>query len=168
MNRTLKPPLLEITLLAVWLVVNESLALHQWLIGLVLALLAGYLARRLRPLTAQPRRLGLALRLCWHVLCDVIRSNLAVGRIILGAVRQPPQVGFMQIPLDLTDPHGLAALSIIITATPGTVFAGHDPENNVLTLHVLDLQDEATWLHTIKERYERPLMAIFQRPEVHP
>jgi multicomponent K+:H+ antiporter subunit E len=162
MMRIGKPPLLEILLLAMWLVVNDSLALHHWLFGLLLALPIGRLVRTLRPRTARLRRLDLALILCWHVFCDVVRSNVAVGRIILGTVRQQPQIGFLDIPLKMRDPHALAALSIIITATPGTVFAGHDPDSNVLTLHVLDLQDEDAWRHTIQHRYERPLMEIFQ------
>lgn len=162
MMRTGKPPLLEILLLIMWLVVNQSLALHHWLLGLLFALPIGRLVRTLRPRTARVRHLDQALILCWHVFCDVVRSNFAVGRIILGTVRQQPKVGFLDIPLELRDPHGLAALSIIITATPGTVFAGHDPDSNVLTLHVLDLQDEDAWLHTIKHRYERPLMEIFE------
>ncbi len=162
MMRTGKPPLLEILLLIMWLVVNQSLVLHHWLLGLLFALPIGRLVRTLRPRTARVRRLDQALILCWHVFCDVVRSNFAVGRIILGTVRQQPKVGFLDIPLELRDPHGLAALSIIITATPGTVFAGHDPDSNVLTLHVLDLQDEDAWLHTIKHRYERPLMEIFE------
>jgi multicomponent K+:H+ antiporter subunit E len=155
-------PRLEIMLLLMWLLVNDSLALHHWLLGLIFALLVSRLARTLRPGAAHPRRLGLVMALCWHVLCDVVRSNFAVGRIILGAIRQQPKVGFMEIPLEMRDPHGLAALAIIITATPGTVFARLDPHDNVLTLHVLDLQDEAAWLHTIKQRYERPLMEIFE------
>ncbi|MCL2524046.1 MAG: Na+/H+ antiporter subunit E [Betaproteobacteria bacterium] len=156
------PRWLEISLLALWLVVNESLAPHHWLLGLLFAAPIAYLTRKLRPRMARPRRFGLALLLCWHVLWDVVRSNLAVGGIILGTIRQQPKIGFLQIPLELRDPHGLAVLAIIITATPGTAFANHDPNSNVLTLHVLDLQDEATWLHTIKHRYERPLMEIFE------
>lgn len=155
-------PLLEGLLLAMWLIVNESLALHHWLLGAAFALGIAALVRALRPQIAHPRRLGVALRLSWHVLCDVVRSNLAVGRIILGTLRQQPKIGFLQIPLEMRDPHGLAMLAVIITATPGTVWAGHDPADNVLTLHVLDLQDEAAWLQTIKQRYERPLMEIFE------
>lgn len=155
-------PWLEIMLLAMWLVVNESLALHHWLLGLLFGIGIAALVRTLRPQVAYPRRLLLGIVLAWHVLIDVIRSNLAVGRIILGTVRQQPKIGFLKIPLELRDPHGLAALAIIITATPGTVWAGHDPDSNVLTLHVLDLQDEAAWQHTIKQRYERPLMEIFE------
>ena len=69
----------------------------------------------------------------------------------------------MEIPLELTNPHGLAMLSVIITSTPGTVWAAHDPERNIFTMHVLDLIDEAGWRNTIKTRYERPLMEIFSR-----
>ncbi len=155
-------PLLEILLLAMWLLVNDSLALHHWLLGTAFAVGVAALAGALRPQIARPRRLWVAVRLSWRVLGDVIRSNLAVGRIILGALRQQPKIGFLQIPLEMRDPHGLAVLAVVVTATPGTVWAGHDPASNVLTLHVLDLQDEAAWLQTIKQRYERPLMEIFE------
>lgn len=155
-------PLLESLLLAMWLVVNESLAVHHWLLGAAFAIGIAALVRALRPKIAHPRRLSVALRLSWHVFCDVVRSNLAVGRIILGTLHQQPEIGFLRIPLEMRDPHGLAMLAVIITATPGTVWAGHDPADNVLTLHVLDLKDEGAWLHTIKQRYERPLMEIFE------
>jgi len=68
----------------------------------------------------------------------------------------------VKIPLDLRDPHGLAMLTVIITGTPGTVWAGHDNERNELNLHVLDLEDEAVWVYKVKQHYERPLMEIFE------
>jgi multicomponent K+:H+ antiporter subunit E len=70
--------------------------------------------------------------------------------------------GFVQIPLELRDPHGLAALATIITATPGTVWAGLSPDESSLTLHILDLEDEQKWIRYIKDRFERPLMRIFE------
>lgn len=151
-----------IPLIAIWLLLNQSLAPHHWLLGFVFALIALALARRLRPLAARPKRPLLALRLLWHVFCDIVRSNVAVSTIILGAARSQPKVGFLDIPLDLRDPHGLAVLAVIVTATPGTVWAGHDQTRNILTLHILDLQDENAWTRTIKDRYERPLREIFE------
>ena len=44
----------------------------------------------------------------------------------------------------------------------GVVWAAHDPQRNVFTMHVLDLYDEAAWRRTVKERYEQPLMEIFE------
>ena len=60
------------------------------------------------------------------------------------------------------DPYGLAMLACIITATPGTIWAGLSADGRYLTIHVLDLQDEETWIRTIKDRYERRLMEIFE------
>ncbi len=155
-------PLLPVALLAMWLLLNDSFSAGQVVLGLLLVALVILAAASLRPLPAWPRRLHRAIGLIVNVTLDIIRSNLAVGSIILGTSRRQPQIGFMKIPLDMRDPHGLAMLTIIVTATPGTVWSGHDVENNVLTLHVLDLQDEAVWVRTIKQRYERPLMEIFE------
>jgi len=96
------------------------------------------------------------------VLVEVVRSNNAVARIILrpagGATRRS---GFVRIPLDMRDPYGLAALACILTATPGTVWAEYDAEEGTMLLHVLDLIDEAEWVHIVKEKWERRLMEIF-------
>lgn len=62
----------------------------------------------------------------------------------------------------MRNPFGLAALAVIITATPGTVWVDYDAGEGMLTIHVLDLVDEATWIGTIKHRYERRLMEIFE------
>lgn len=155
-------PLLPVGLVLMWLMLNDTLSFGQVVLGLAFAALVISISGPLRPVHALPRRVHAAVPLIWNVFRDIVRSNVAVGSIILGGARRQPKVGFMKIPLDMRDPHGLAALSMIVTATPGTVWADHDLESNVLTLHVLDLQDEDVWVHTIKERYERPLMEIFE------
>ncbi|MBN1237901.1 MAG: Na+/H+ antiporter subunit E, partial [Gammaproteobacteria bacterium] len=93
----------------------------------------------------------------------VVRSNLGVARIVLGLVRdREVRSGFVQVPLDLRDPHGLAVLAAILTSTPGTVWVDLAGDGTRVTLHVLDLRDEAEWIDWIKNRYERPLMRIFE------
>jgi multicomponent K+:H+ antiporter subunit E len=69
--------------------------------------------------------------------------------------------GFIEVPLDLRNPYGLAALACIITATPGTLWVGFDRKRGLLTMHILDLIDDETWIRTIKGRYEQPLLEIF-------
>lgn len=162
MKRAPLIPLLPVFLVLMWLLLNDSLSPGHVVLGSVIALAVTAAVAALRPLPAWPHRLQVALGLIWHVFIDIVRSNLAVGQIVLGAARYRPNIEFIKIPLDLRDPHGLAMLTIIITGTPGTVWSGHDVENNVLTLHVLDLHDETAWVRTIKQRYERPLMEIFE------
>lgn len=156
-------PLLAAGLLVMWLLLNQSLAPGQVAIGLVLAVaLAGWSAT-LRPLRATLRRVHLVAGLLPCVLVDVLRSNLNVARIVLGLVGgRRIRSGFVAIPLDLRDPHGHAALAAIVTCTPGTVWVDLAPDTNVLTLHVLDLRDEAEWVNIIKGRYEPSLRGIFE------
>ncbi len=52
----------------------------------------------------------------------------------------------MAIPLDLRDPFGLTVLSIVLTATPGTLWVQYDSDTGRLLLHVLDLTDGDDWV----------------------
>ena len=89
-----------------------------------------------------------------------VHPGLGVARIVLGL--RKPRPGFVKIPLDLTDPHGLAVLAGLVTATPGTVWVDHDTVSSTLTLHVLDLKSEQEWIDWIKNRYERLLLGVFE------
>jgi len=62
----------------------------------------------------------------------------------------------------MRSPHGLSALACIVTATPGTVWADYDAQSGTMLLHVLDLVDEEAWVRTIKDKWERRLMEIFE------
>ncbi len=120
-------------------------------------------AARMRPLRPRLYRPWLAISLLTIVFVDIVRSNIAVGRIILGLVRDRTiRSGLLEIPLDLRDPHGLAVLATIITSTPGTVWVDHEADRAMLTVHILDMRDPQTWIRVIKDRYERPLIRIFQ------
>ena len=157
------PLLLMIGLLAMWLLLNGSLAPTQIALGMLLAvgMVLGF--RPVRPLQPRIRRPQAIVRLMGRVLIDIVRSNIGVARIILGLVRgRQVRSGFLKVPLDLRDPHGLAALAAIVTSTPGTVWVDLTRDGSTLTLHILDLQDEEAWIHTIKHRYERSLMEIFE------
>ena len=53
-------------------------------------------------------------------------------------------------------------LDLLINSTPGTVWVEILPEGHQLVLHVFDLHDEQWWIDTIKQRYERPLIEVFE------
>jgi multicomponent K+:H+ antiporter subunit E len=154
---------LTLVLVAIWLLLNNSASLANILLGLLIAALLMLAAAELRPVQPRLRRLWTAVPFVALVLLDIVRSNIAVARIVLGLVRdRTVHSGFIDIPLDLRDPHGLAILASIITSTPGTSWAGVSEDGKTLKLHVLDLKDESQWIRTIKQRYERPLMRIFE------
>jgi multicomponent K+:H+ antiporter subunit E len=157
------PPVLVAVLLGLWLLLNQSVELGQVVLGLVLAIAVAAASSVLRPLQPTFKRGYLVGVLLTNVLGDIVRSNLGVARIVLGLVRdREVRSGFVKIPLTLKDPHGLAVLAGILTSTPGTVWVDIDPQTNTLTLHVLDLRDEAEWIAWVKDPYERLLLGIFE------
>jgi multicomponent K+:H+ antiporter subunit E len=161
MRLLLPYPIASAGLFVLWLLLNQSLSSGHILLGGVVGLVGGWSLERLALPKARLRRPGVIFRLAASVLKDIVRSNIAVARIVLGLNQRTWTSGFVEIPLELRDPYGLAALACIITSTPGTLWADFDPANGVLTIHVLDLVDRSEWIRTIKERYERPLLEIF-------
>ena len=157
------PLYLTVTLVGIWLLLNGELSVMSIAFGVLLAVLLVLAIAKLRPVRPRLRNLHLAVPLVATLMADIVRSNLAVARIVLGLVpNRQVRSGFLDIPLELSDPHGLAILAVIVTSTPGTSWAGIAPSGRVLRLHVLDLRNEDEWIHFFKQRYERRLMRIFE------
>ncbi|MDH0647691.1 Na+/H+ antiporter subunit E [Pseudomonas sp. GD03858] len=162
MKRLFPAPLLSVSLFALWLLLNLSVSPGNLLFGAALGILAPLLMAPLRPQHAHVRRPLAIARLIVRVGVDVIHSNLLVARSVLRAGSRPPRSAFVHIPLALRDAHGLAALSMITTVVPGTVWSELALDRSVLLLHVFDLDDEAAFIDHFKHTYERPLMEIFE------
>lgn len=162
MRRWLPFPLAWVLLLGLWLLLNQTIAIGDVILGAVVALGATHAFKLLDPPAARLRRLATVLELLGLVLADVVGSNIAVVRIIMHPGVRKRTSGFVQIPLELRDPAALAVLACIITATPGTAWARYDSARGILTMHILDLIDDETWVRAIKDRYERRLLEIFE------
>lgn len=162
MRRLLPYPLMSAGLLVFWLLLQQSLGLGQLLLGTAVALFAGRALAALQPERPRIRRPIKIVQLMALVAVDVLRSNLAVAWIVLQGRRREQTAGFLLVPLELRDNSALAVLSCIITSTPGSAWLEYNAARGTVLIHVLDLVDEAQWIETIKHRYERLLLEIFQ------
>ena len=162
MRRFLPAPLLSASLFVLWLVLNPPLGAGQAILGAVVALALPAIAAPLRPKRVRLRRPATILRLIMVVGVDVLRSNLDVARGILRPRSRPPKGSFVRVPLELTDPSALAALAVITTVVPGTVWSELAIDHGAVLLHVFDVDDEAAFVAHFKARYERPLREIFE------
>jgi multicomponent K+:H+ antiporter subunit E len=162
MRQVLPYPLLSLGLLGMWLLLQQSLGLGQILLGGLVALFAGQAMAALQPDQPRIRNPHKIIWLFILVTIDVIRSNLAVALIVIQGRRREQTSGFITVPLVLRDRTGLAVLACIVTATPGSAWLEYDVTRDSVLIHVLDLVDEASWIDTLKHRYERLLLEIFQ------
>lgn len=155
-------PLLSLSLLIFWLLLQSSTGLGHILLGAVIALFAGKALDALQPERPRIRNPHRIIQLMALVAMDVLRSNLAVAWIAIQGHRREETSGFIVLPLQLRDRSALAILACIITATPGSAWLEYDAARGTVLIHVLDLVDESEWIDTIKNRYERLLLEIFQ------
>ena len=161
MRRWIPYPLLAAGLFLMWLLLTQSFSPGQVVLGGVVAILGTQAMAALRPDRSTIRSVSAVFKLAGIVAADIVRSNLAVASIILFP-RQERVSGFVRLPVDLRNRHGLTLLALIITATPGTCWVDFDRARGILLVHVLDLIDEDEWIRLIKRRYEALLLEIFE------
>lgn len=162
MTRILPHPVLTAALILLWMILTSFSAGHL-ILGTLVGLVAGKAMAALHPARPRIRRWDLLVRLFFITGWDIIRSNVTVARLILTNGRQGRRrSGLVEIELSLRDETALAALAVILTATPGTAWLDYRPATGVLLLHVFDLVEAEDWRHIVKDRYERLLMEIFE------
>ncbi len=160
MTRFLPHPLLSLVMLAVWLLLNDTLAPGHIVLGSLLALGIPLLTTPLQKEHPPLRRPLLAVRYLFVLLWDIILSNIEVAIQVMGPLRKLSP-GFIAIPLDITADLPITLLASSISLTPGTVSVEVSKDQKWLYVHVLNLTDEAKTIQSIKQRYEAPLKEIF-------
>lgn len=150
----------SITVFIFWLLMAEDASAGNLLMAAFLAWLMPQVAARLEREFARIGEYWILVPLGLKLLWDVLIANVTVARQVLGpeAKLQP---GFIWVPLDLTNIHGISALTSVITLTPGTLTAELSPDRGHLLVHCLDVKDPQRMIDEIKQRYEAPLRRVF-------
>lgn len=157
-------PLLSLLLIILWMVMTQGYSLANLTLALVLGFAIPIFSDALRPRDVRVRHPWTIVKLAWIVMLDAWKSNWLVIRVLLkqNATKEDTSI-FVRIPLDMRDPNGLAVLAVITTITPGNAWAELSMDRSTLLLHVFDGNvDKEEVIKTVKERYERPLMEIFE------
>ena len=104
----------------------------------------------------------LVVQFMLKVGCDVLSSNFEIAWSVLTWRWRRPRSRFVIIPIELRDPLGLAALCMVTTVVPGTVWSELALDRRSLLLHVWHVDEEAEFVARFKARYEQPLRRIFE------
>lgn len=160
MTRVLPHPVLSLGLLGIWLLLTRFSLAHV-VLGSGVAVVAGWAFARIEPEAQRVKAIWPLVRLVAIVALDILRSNVAVARLMMGGRRQR-RSAFIHVRLRLKNRLALGMLAVIITSTPGTAWLEYDDETGLLLLHVFDMVDEAAWQDLIGNRYEALLMEAFE------
>lgn len=154
-------PLLSLSMLVVWLLLNNTISFGHFLLGGFLAWFIPYITQSFWVQSIQLRRPLLAVRFVLKVLMDIVIANWLVAKMILESPKKL-QPAFMVLPLDLEQDFTITLLANTISLTPGTVSADFNIEGHYLLVHALHVDDPEAAVAQIKQRYEAPLKEIFE------
>ncbi len=155
---------LWLTLLLIWLVANDSLAMEIVLVGAVLAAVLAILfapfARVYADIRWSPRVLLNAFAFLGVFLWELVLANLNVARLVFSPrIRIRP--GIVEIKTRLQSPMGRMVLANAITLTPGTLVV--DIRDDSLFIHwiVVSSEDPEAATRDIAGRFEKYLEVIY-------
>ncbi|MGE6529849.1 Na+/H+ antiporter subunit E [Pseudomonas sp. NPDC077382] len=160
-SRLLPNPALTVLLTLLWLLLSNALSVGHLVLGLVLGwaiplLVKGFLVDL--PKVRRPLKLCLFLL---KVFYDIVVANVSVAKLVLSS-RDRLRPAFIEVPMAIEHPFVLAVLTSIISLTPGTVSAALRPGHKMLLIHALDAPDTEALVAEVKNRYETPLLEIFE------
>lgn len=160
-SRILPQPLTTFALLAIWLLLQNSVAPGVVVPGIILALAIPLVTHSFWPEYPRSVRYLPLVRLIGVVIFDIVVANLTVALLILGP-KSRLRPGFIEIPLALRGEYPVTLLASIISLTPGTVSSNLSGDRRTLLVHALDIDDAAAAVARIKARYEAPLVEVFE------
>ena len=160
--RLIPHPLLSLTLTLVWLALINNVTLGNILLGGGLGIVVPIFTAAYWPDRPTLRKPLAIAEYMVVVLWDIVVANVHVAAIILFRKRDDIRSHWIQLPLDLTSPEAITVLAGTITLTPGTVSATLSADNRSILVHCLHTDDPDGVRDTIKARYERRLMEIFE------
>jgi multicomponent K+:H+ antiporter subunit E len=161
MRKLFPHPVLTITLIFVWMLLANRLAVGSLVMAIILGTLIPLITAPYWPGRPKLKRpLGL-LSYTVLVAWDVIIASFQVAKIIVFMPRDQIQSRFIPIPIELTTPEAITLLAGTITMTPGTLTADISSCGSVLLIHSLHAPDPDAIKEEIKSRYESRLKRIF-------
>ncbi|WP_426166760.1 Na+/H+ antiporter subunit E [Sandarakinorhabdus sp. DWP1-3-1] len=160
MRRLIPHPGLSALLVAVWLLLANSISAGALVVGIVVGIALPVFTAPFWP--DRPRvNFGLGLAYLLMVLWDIVIANFEVAAIILFRRSRDLRPTWLVIPIALQTPEAITVLAATISLTPGTVSADVSACGRYLLVHALDAVDPDAEIARIKSRYESRLQQVF-------
>lgn len=152
-------PYLTGILVGIWLLVNNTFAPGQMVLGAILAILISFITSEFWPGTVRLRRPGLVIEYFCRLLLDILTANVQVAVWIVRPNRKL-QPAFIHYELALKSPLAISVLANTISLTPGTVSCDVSKDQRYLLIHSLHTSDAEALVRQIQQRYEEPLLEV--------
>ncbi len=145
--------LLNLMLALMWAALQGELDTVDLVSGFFISAALIYLFRRMFFRPRYFRKVGLALTMTLVFIKELLKSNIAVLRIVFSP-RARVRSGVIAVPTELTNDVALTMLANMITLTPGTLTLDISPDRRYLYVHTLNLDDPEDVKQEIHKAFE--------------
>lgn len=159
--RMLPSPTHSLLLFVVWLLLNNTIAPGHLVLAAFFAIFIPLLTAGMQDPQPRIRKPLVVFRYVCVVLMDIVVANFEVALLVLGSSKKL-KPAFIAVPIKIQYEFPITILASTVSLTPGTVSAEISEDKKWLYVHVLHLTDKAELIESIKQRYEKPLMEIFE------
>ncbi len=154
-------PMLMLTLVLMWLLLQNSFSVGGLVMGLILGISIPLLTKNFWPQRPAIKSYSKAVAYFFIVAWDILIANIAVAKLIIFVPVKSLRSCWVVIPLELESAEAKTVLAGTITLTPGTVSADFSADGRSLLVHCLDVPDIKMAVEEMKGRYEARLKEIF-------
>lgn len=151
--------LLNLLIAFVWMFFQTSWNVTTFFIGLVIGGLILYVLRRF---FNQPFYLSKTLPVL-RLMMLFIRELIVSSLIVLREIMRPTlniHPGIVAVPTELKSDWELTTLACLVSLTPGTLSLEVSPDQDVLYVHAMDIDDSEAAIKQIKSTFEKAIMEV--------
>ncbi|TRZ39706.1 Na+/H+ antiporter subunit E [Niallia circulans] len=151
--------LLNVFLGFMWMVMTVSFEPVAFLKGYLFGLLIIYIFRNFFSARFYLLRIVAVLKLAYIFIRELIGSNIAVVKTVLKP-KLNMQPGIFAYPTILEKDWEITLLANLITLTPGTLVIEVSPDNKILYVHAIDINDAQESIDSIKGTFEKAILEV--------
>lgn len=151
--------LLNVFLAWVWMFLNISYDSVTFFKGYFFGLIIIYLFRRFFHTRFYLYRVIAVIRLFFIFIRELILSNISVLKVILKP-KLDIRPGIFALKTELTQDWEITVLANLITLTPGTLVVDVSPDNKILYIHAMDIEDAEEAIESIKNSFEKAILEV--------
>lgn len=151
--------LLNFILAFVWMFLKTSYSPADFFVGYFFGLLIIFVFRRFFTTRFYLRRVVAVFKLLFIFIKELTLSNIAVLKVILKP-KLDIRPGIFAFPTELKEDWEITVLSNLISLTPGTLVIEVSPDNKILYVHAMDIDDVKDAVESIRNTFEKAIMEV--------
>lgn len=154
-------PYLTLMVFAVWMMLVNRFAWGSVVFAAILGVVIPLLTAPYWQGVTRIKSVWPLIGFFWVVFVDIVKSNIAVAKIVLFMPKSQLKPAWISVPLDIREPEAITMLASAITLTPGTLSCDVSAERKALLVNCLHAPDPDAVRDEIKSRYEARLRRAF-------